>query len=43
MEAPDVLMWFGRLNDGEGHNSVIVMYNGSTDGTPANPALIVQF
>lgn len=36
-------MWFERLNDGEGHISAIFMYNGSADGTPANPALIVQF
>lgn len=42
-EAQDVLLWFGKLNDGQGHISAIVMYNGNADGTAANPALMVQF
>lgn len=42
-ESIGVLLWFGRLNDSEGHISAAIMYNGNVSGTAENPALIVQY
>ncbi len=43
IESLGTLLWFGRLNDSEGHISVALMYNSNADGTGDNPALMIQF
>lgn len=42
-EASNVLLWFGGMDDSEGHISVILMYNGNAGGTADDPNLMLQF
>ena len=35
-------MWFGRLDDSEGHISLAMTYNGQAEGTAKRPCLTVQ-
>lgn len=42
-EALDSFVWFGRLNDNEGHISAAILYDGNAAGTAADPALLAQF
>lgn len=41
-EAMGAFIWFGRLNDSEGHISAAIMYDGNADGTAEDPAMMVQ-
>lgn len=42
-DAMGTFLWFGRMDDSEGHISAAIMYNGSAAGTPQDPAFMVQF
>lgn len=42
-EAMGSFVWFGRLNDNDGHISAAILYDGNAAGTAADPALLAQF
>lgn len=42
-EAMGLWLWFGRLDDSEGHISAIIVYNANAAGTEESPACMVQF
>ena len=42
-DAMGAFLWFGNLDDSEGHISTAIMYNGNAAGTPQDPAFMVQF
>ena len=42
-EAMGSFVWFGRLNDSEGHISAAILYDGNAAGTAADPTFMAQF
>ena len=42
-EMSGAFMWFGRLDDSEGHISAMIVYNGGAAGTAVDPAFMAQF
>lgn len=42
-EISGLLLWFGRLDDSQGHISAVLVYHGGAAGTAVDPAFLVQF